>query len=174
VTSLDTLWRTQVPAIDLVLRSVVIYVVLIAGMRLFGKREVGQFTLFDLALVLLVGNAVQPAITGPDTSLAGGLVIIATLFIVNRIVNILTVSSHLLRDIIEGRPTVIARGGRWLRRALAQEGLTPDDCVSALRDHGVAHVEDVDLAVLEVDGTLSVVPKGEGLRRGNRILGGRV
>ncbi len=165
------MWHLRVSAPDLMLRSALIYLAVLLGMRLFGKREVGQFTLFDLALVMLVGNAVQPAITGPDTSLTGGLVIVATLFLLNRTVNYLTVRSRLVRDIVEGRPTVVARGGRWLRRALAQEGLTPDDCLSALRDHGVAAVEDVDLAVLEVDGTLSVVPMGAGLRRGNRVLG---
>lgn len=165
------MWQLRLPVFDLVFRSVLIYLAVLLGMRLFGKREVGQFTLFDLALVMLVGNSVQPAITGPDTSLTGGLVITATLFLLNRLVNYLTVRSRLVRDIIEGRPTVVARGGRWLRAALAQEGLTPDDCLAALRDHGVTSVEDVDIAVLEVDGTLSVVPKGEGLRRGNRILG---
>ncbi len=165
------MWHLKIPVLDLAFRSALIYLAVLLGMRLFGKREVGQFTLFDLALVMLVGNAVQPAITGPDTSLTGGLVIIVTLFLLNRIINFLTVRSRLVRDIIEGRPTVVARGGRWMRRALAQEGLTPDDCLSALRDHGVAAVEDVDLAVLEVDGTLSVVPMGAGLRRGNRVLG---
>ncbi len=168
------MWQLKVPMLELVFRSILIYVAILIGMRLFGKREVGQFTLFDLALVLLVGNAVQPAITGPDTSLTGGIVITVTLFLLNRIVNFLTVRSRVLRDIIEGRPTVIARGGHWLRRALAQEGLTPDDCLPALRDHGVETVESVDLAVLEVDGTLSVVPKGAGLRRGNRVLGEHV
>ena len=168
------MWQLKVPMLELVFRSILIYVAILIGMRLFGKREVGQFTLFDLALVLLVGNAVQPAITGPDTSLTGGIVIVVTLFLLNRIVNFLTVHSRVLRDIIEGRPTVIARGGHWLRRALAQEGLTPDDCLPALRDHGVERVENVDLAVLEVDGTLSVVPKGSGLRRGNRVLGEHV
>lgn len=164
----------MVPLWQLVARTALIYVAVLIGLRLFGKREVGQFTLFDLALVMLVGNAVQPAITGPDTSLTGGFVIIVVLFVVNRIVNLLTVKSRIVRDIVEGRPTVVARGGKWLRRALAQEGLTPDDCLSGLRDHGIADVEDVDLAVLEVDGTLSVVPRGQGLRRGNRVLETRV
>ncbi len=165
-----SMWQLMVPVPDLVFRSALIYLAVLLGMRLFGKREVGQFTLFDLALVMLVGNSVQPAITGPDTSITGGLVIIVTLFSLNRLVNYLTVRSRLVRDIIEGRPTVVARGGRWLRRALAQEGLAPEDCLSALRDHGVATVEEVDLAVLEVDGTLSVVPMGSGLKRGNRVL----
>jgi len=72
-----------VPPWELVIRAVVIYAALLGALRLFGKREVGQFTLYDLVLVLLVANAVQPAMTGPDSSLAGGLVIIATLILLN-------------------------------------------------------------------------------------------
>ena len=72
---LGRLLQFGVPPLELALRAVVIYVVLLAALRIFGKREVGQFTLFDLVLVLLVANAVQPAITGPDSSLGGGIVI---------------------------------------------------------------------------------------------------
>ncbi len=168
------MWQLAVPVPHLIFRTALIYLAVLLGMRLFGKREVGQFTLFDLALVMLVGNAVQPAITGPDNSVTGGLVIIVTLFLLNRLVNYLTVRSRLVRDIIEGRPTVVARGGHWMKRALAQEGLSPEDCLPALRDHGVESVDEVDLAVLEVDGTLSVVPKGSGFKRGNRVLGQQV
>ena len=168
------MWLPKVPLLHLIIRTTLIYLAVLLGLRLFGKREVGQFTLFDLAVVMLVGNAVQPAITGPDTSVTGGLVITVTLFLLNRLVNYLTVSNRFVRDIVEGHPTVVARGGHWLRRALAQEGLSPEDCLPALRDHGVENVDGVDLAVLEVDGTLSVVPKGQGLRRGNRVLGQNV
>src|SRR5437016_8891985 len=74
------------PVWSLILRSVAIYLVLLLGLRAFGKREVGQFTLFDLVFVLLVANAVQPAMTGPDASLLGGAIIIASLLIANWIV----------------------------------------------------------------------------------------
>ncbi len=78
------MWEFVVPPWELAFRAALIYIALVVALRVFGKREVGQFTLFDLVLVLLVANAVQPAMTGPDTSLGGGLVIIATLLLVNR------------------------------------------------------------------------------------------
>ena len=71
--------------LELVARTAIVYVVFIAVLRVFGKRELGQFTIFDLALLLLAANALQPAMTGPDDSIAGGLVILATIFGLNRL-----------------------------------------------------------------------------------------
>ena len=163
-----TVWQLAIPVWQLVLRSAVIYVVLLVGLRIFGKREVGQFTLFDLVLVLLVANAVQPAITGPDTSLAGGLVIVLTLFGLNAIVALLRLRSPMLRRLTEGEATVIARDGHWIDAALRREELEPEDCMMALREHGFADVADVALAVLETDGTISVVPRDQDVRKGRR------
>lgn len=162
------MWQLAIPIWQLVLRSAVIYVVLLLGLRLFGKREVGQFTLFDLVLVLLVANAVQPAITGPDSSLIGGLVIVVTLFGLNAIVALLRGRNPLLRRLTEGEATVIARDGSWIPSALRHEGLETEDCLMALREHGFATVDDVALAVLETDGTISVVPREQGVRKGRR------
>ncbi|HEV3232600.1 MAG TPA: DUF421 domain-containing protein, partial [Candidatus Dormibacteraeota bacterium] len=80
---MPSLLTPQVPILELMARSTVIYLALLIGLRWFGRREVGQFTLFDLVLILLVANAVQPAMTGPDASLTGGLVIIVTLLVLN-------------------------------------------------------------------------------------------
>ncbi len=162
------MWHLAVPIWQLALRSTLIYVLLLLGLRLFGKREVGQFTLFDLVLVLLVANAVQPAITGPDTSLAGGLVIVATLFGLNAIVALARQRSPFLRHLAEGQATVIAREGDWIDAALRREGLEPEECMMALREHGFSTVEEVALAVLETDGTISVVPREQGVRKGRR------
>lgn len=167
------MWQLAVPVWQLVLRSAAIYAVLLIGLRLFGKREVGQFTLFDLVLVLLVANAVQPAITGPDSSLTGGLVIVVTLFGLNAAVALLRGHSPLVRRLTEGRATVIARDGQWDRGALRHEGLELEDCMMALREHGFASVDDVALAVLETDGTISVVPRDQDVRRGRRRVRSR-
>ncbi len=167
------MWQLAVPVWQLVVRSAMIYVVLLVGLRLFGKREVGQFTLFDLVLLLLVANAVQPAITGPDTSLLGGIVITVTLFALNALVSLLRVHSPLLRRLAEGEATVIARDGAWIASALRKEGLEPEDCMMALREHGFARVDEVGLAVLETDGTISVVPRTEAVHRGRRRVRSR-
>src|SRR5579863_4416970 len=126
------LFRLQVPAWELVVRSVVVYAVLLAGLRIFGKREVGQFTLFDLVLVLLVANAVQPAMTGPDSSLAGGLIIIATLILVNFALSRLD-RYRLFRRLLEAEPTPLVRNGRRLQPAMDREGVDEEELQTAIR-----------------------------------------
>lgn len=162
------MWHLAVPALQIVVRSVVIYAALLLGLRVFGKREVGQFTLFDLVLVLLVANAVQPAITGPDTSVTGGLIITATLFLLNFLVAKLRAASPWFRHVTEGEPTIIVRDGMFVAEAMRREGLSDDECMMALREHGFADVKEVGLAVLETDGTISVVPRRMEMRRGRR------
>ncbi len=152
------MWQLQVPVLELVVRTIVVYAVFLAALRLFGKRELGQFTLFDLALVLLAANALQPAITGPDASLPGAVVIIATLFVITYCLAALRRRSHLVRRILEPAATIIARDGRWLPEALSREGLDDEDLTAALREHGMERVEDVKLAALEPDGSISIVP----------------
>ncbi len=80
------MWTLGVPPLELVARTVIVYVIFLAALRIFGKREIGQFTLFDLALVLLAANALQPALTGPDQSITGGLIIVVTIFVLNGLV----------------------------------------------------------------------------------------
>src|SRR5258708_17706280 len=99
------MFNFAVPPWELVLRSVLIYLALLAALRLFGRREVGQFTLYDLVLVLLVANAVQRAMTGPDSSLAGGLVIIAALVVLNFVIGRLD-RLGLFHRLLQPEPTV--------------------------------------------------------------------
>jgi len=145
---------------------------MIVGLRLFGKREVGQFRLADLVLVLLIANAVQPAMTGPDESLVGGLVIIATLLAANYVWNViwlkLGLRSARVNALLYGHPTVLVQEGQWLDRALEQEGVDREDVAMAFREHGLEDVKDVKLAVLELDGSVSVVPQDSPMLRTRR------
>jgi uncharacterized membrane protein YcaP (DUF421 family) len=156
------MWTLAVPWWELVVRSIVVYLALLAVLRVFGKREVGQFTLFDLVVILLVANAVQPAMTGADYSLLGGLIIIATLMGVDRTIALARARIPFIRRLLESTPTVIARDGEWLQKALDHEDVTIDDAEMALREHGIESVKDVSLAVLEADGSISVVPIDHG------------
>jgi uncharacterized membrane protein YcaP (DUF421 family) len=158
----------DLPPWELVVRSVVVYLALLLTLRLFGKREIGQFTLFDLVLVLLVANAVQPAITGPDTSLVGGLVIIATLVLTNRLLAEGRRRIPALRSVLESPATTIARDGAWLDDPIDREGLDSTDLEEALREHGIASIDEVELAVLEPDGSISVVPRDRRVARARR------
>lgn len=139
-------------------RTCVVYVSLLIGLRLAGKRELGQMTAFDLVLILVVSNAVQNAMVGPDTSLTGGLVAAGTLLVVNRLVDRLDLRWGWLHRRLIGQPSLLVNHGRFLDEHLQREGVTRDEVMQALREHGIATVEDVQMAVLEVDGTISVVP----------------
>lgn len=149
----------DIPPSELALRAVAIYLALLLALRVFGKREIGQFTLFDMVMVLLVANAVQPAITGRDTSLAGGVLIIGIFVLTNRVLAEGRRRLPFLRVVLESPATPIARDGAWLTDAVSREGLDATDLETALREHGIASVDEVALAVLEPDGSISVVPR---------------
>ncbi len=153
------LTRLAIAPWDLMVRSIAIYLALTLALRLFGKRELGQMTIFDLVLVLLVANAVQPAMTGPDNSLLGGLIIIVTLFLLNWGVGWARLRSPVVRRLLQSPPKVLARDGAWIPGALQREGVEADEAEMALREHGVAGVADAQLVELESDGSISVVPQ---------------
>ncbi len=157
-----------IPLWDIALRTIAIYIAMLVGLRAAGKREVGQFTLPDLVLVLLVANAVQPAMTGPDTSLVGGLLIIVVLLATNWMVVKTVPRSQRLRKLFSPSPTVIAQDGRWLTDALRREGMDVEEAEVALREHGLLDVSQVKLMVLEPNGVISVVPADSRVYRSRR------
>jgi uncharacterized membrane protein YcaP (DUF421 family) len=153
------------PAWQIAVRTAVVYLSLLVGLRLMGKRELGQMTVFDLVVLLVISNAVQNAMVGSDTSLLGGLIAAACLLVINRLVAELRLRSPLLRRAVEGSPTVLISHGHYIDQALRREGLDREEVEMALREHGVASVEQVRLAVLELDGSISVVPQETGTLR---------
>ena len=147
--------------IEIAIRTSIIYLALLLGLRLMGKRQVGQLTTFDFLLLLLLSNAVQNAMTGPDTSIQGGLVAAGTLFALNVIIAGVVRRSSKAEHFIEGTPTLLIRNGQILNQNLVREGITRDDLLRSMREHGVDTVEEVRAAILEVDGTVSVVKEDE-------------
>lgn len=167
------MFKLAAPAWQIVVRSVIVYVALIIGLRLMGKREIGQMTVFDLVVLLVLSNAVQNAMVGQDTSVTGGLIAAGCLLLMNRLVAQLRLHSPSLRYAVEGSPTVLISHGRYLDDALRREGLDHEEVDMALREHGVVGVENVRLAVLELDGTISVVSQETGtmrIRRHHKFL----
>jgi uncharacterized membrane protein YcaP (DUF421 family) len=140
-----------------VIRAVVIYVALLLALRLFGKREVGQFTLYDLVFILLVANALQPAITGPDTSVVGGIVLIVALVGVNYLVGKLD-NMPRFHQLFTPAPAVIVKDGKYLTNVMNREGVDQKEVEMSMREHGITDMKEVQLAVLEADGTISIVP----------------
>lgn len=157
----------------IILRTSVVYVALLVGLRLAGKRELGQMTSFDLLVVLVISNAVQNAMVGPDTSLSGGLVAAATLLTANWLVNNLGLRIPWLRRQLIGSTTLLVNQGELLPDNLQREGVTADEVMQALREHGVEDLGSVKLAVLEIDGTISVISADATSSRTRRRLRGR-
>ena len=154
-------------------RTLAVYLALLIGLRLAGKREIGQMTPFDLVVVLVISNAVQNAMVGPDTSLTGGIAAAFTLLAANWLVNRAGLRWLWLGSRIVGTPTLLVNAGQFIDEHLRREGIQREEVLMALREHGIGTVDDVDLAVLEVDGTISVVPMGDGSQRTRRRLRGR-
>jgi len=146
---------------EIALRTAVIYAVVLAGVRLSGKREVGQMTPFDLTLLLLISNAVQNAMTGSDTSLLGGVAAATTLLVLNYLVAELSGGNRRFRKFVQGQPSLLVHDGEVITAHMAKEHVSMDELQRALREHGIASAKDVALAVLEVDGSISCLKYDE-------------
>jgi uncharacterized membrane protein YcaP (DUF421 family) len=147
-------------AIGIVIRTLIIYIVILAGLRLSGKREVGQMTVFDLVVLLLIANAVQNAMVGPDTSLVGGILAAVVLLLINAIIARMSLSWPRMRRLVEGTPTLLVLHGEVVAEHMRREGIDKESLSAALREHGVDEISQVEMAVLEIDGSISVVPAG--------------
>lgn len=140
-----------------VLRTAAVYLAILVGLRLAGKREIGQMTPFDLVLLLLLSNSVQNAMVGPDTSLVAGVAAAGVLLLLNAAVGRVAKGSRLVGGLVTGHARILVNRGILVQHNLDDERITRDELLQALREHGVATVEDVRLAVLEIDGTISVI-----------------
>ncbi len=143
--------------LGIILRTTAIYVVVLLGIRLTGKREVGQMTPFDLTLLLLLSNSVQNAMTGPDTSLVGGITAALVLLVLNYFLAEVSGFNRRFRRWIQGSPTLLIHNGELVTAHCAKEHISADEVQRALREHGVSSTKEVALAVLEVDGSISVL-----------------
>jgi uncharacterized membrane protein YcaP (DUF421 family) len=153
------MFNMSVPWWELIVRSLCVYVFLIVLLRLSGKRQVGQLAPFDLVLLLVLSNAVQNSMNGGDNSLVGGLVSAVTLIAANYFVGAATFKSKRIEAIIEGRPQIIVHNGRIFEDVMARAQLTHHELQAALRQAGCACVEDVQSAVLENNGAISVLTR---------------
>jgi uncharacterized membrane protein YcaP (DUF421 family) len=149
-------------------KTAVVYVFLVAGLRLFGKRELGQMNLYDLVLIIILGNSVQNAMINNDTTLGGGIVAAIVLLVLNRLFNTLVLRSKRVERVMVGEPVLIVHDGHALAGRMASEGITREQLDAALREHGIDDVSQVHQAVMEVDGTISVVPAGATVMRTRR------
>lgn len=156
------MFELSMPVWEYVVRAIAVYVVLLTLIRMSGKRTMGQFTPFDMLLIVLLGTAVQNSLVGEDVSLVGGVLLAAVLIACNWCVAFATSRSRRAERVVEGVPVVLARDGKLFEQVLRRELVSSDDFDEALRMNNLENVAEVELALLETNGSISVVPKQRG------------
>lgn len=155
---MDGMWNDiahlGVSAPDKIVRTVLVYAAVAVIVRLAGKRDLAQLNAFDLVVVLLLSNAVQNALIGPDNSVTGGVLGAAVLIAVNAVVVRLVRRNDTIALMLEGKATRLAEKGMWDRRALKREGLRTADLEAAVRRQGASSVADCDTVTIEPGGAI--------------------
>ena len=148
----------ELPWWEFVVRTAIVYVCLMIMVRVSGKRTVGQFTPFDLVVVMLLAESVTQSMTGSDQSLSGGLIAAATLIVLNMGAGWASAHSRRVDTALEGTPTLIGRDGKLYKDVLKRERVPEADVDEALREAD-CDIQDMRCAFLEVDGKISVLKK---------------
>lgn len=143
--------------VQIILSSVIVYLFIIIAVRIFGKKEFSQLSVVDLVFILLISNSVQNAMVGSNTTLLGGLAAAAALFVTNFLFKLIMYRFPKFGRLIQGEALMLIYKGKLNKQNVIRARLTTDEIMEALREHGASKIEDVDLAVLEVDGNISVL-----------------
>jgi uncharacterized membrane protein YcaP (DUF421 family) len=156
-----------VPWWELIVRGIVVYLFLLALLRITGKRQVGQLAPFDLVLLLVLANAVQNSMNAGDNSLIGGLITATTLIGLNFLVSLVTHRYKRLEAIVEGRPQILIHNGKLFEDVMAKAQLTHHELNASLRRSGCSSVAEVHSAIMENNGAISVVAMKDKAAAGN-------
>ena len=143
--------------VHIIISTSCVYLFIILALRILGKTEMAQLSITDLIFVLLISNAVQNAMVGSDTTLKGGLVAASVLFVINFILKRLKYSFPTLKKMIEGEPVILIYNGVIMLENCRKNGITKDELLQAIREHGSSEIEDINSLILETDGNISVV-----------------
>jgi uncharacterized membrane protein YcaP (DUF421 family) len=156
----QTLFMPKTPLLELFLRGTVMYVILLAALRVLVRRHVGSLSLMDLLLMVLIADAAQNAMADQYRSITEGLVLCGTLIGWNYLFDWLAYRSRAFERLLEPAPLNVIRDGKFQRRNMRAEFITQDELMSLLRQQGVNDVKDVKWACIESDGGISVYPPG--------------
>ena len=153
------------PYLDIIIRSASVYLFMIIALRIFGKKELSQLNTADVILILLISNSVQNAMVGSDTSLWGGLAAATILFAINFTLKKLMYKFPKFNDFMQEKPEILIHDGQMDFNALSKLNITSDELREAMREHGVEHFSEVKLAMLEIDGNISIISGQNHLRQ---------
>ena len=153
------MWSTSIHWWELIGRGLLVYFFLILLLRATGKRQIGQMSPFDLVLLMVLSNAVQNSMSGGDNSVTAGLILALTLVVANWIVGKVTSSSKTMEQLIDGDPQVLFHDGKVYDKILKDSQVTRQELIAAVHKAGHADLDGIRAAILENDGTISVIPK---------------
>jgi uncharacterized membrane protein YcaP (DUF421 family) len=156
---MESLFVLDTPALELVVRSLLVYGAFLLLVRMSGKRTVGEFTPFDLIVVVLLAESAQGALLGGDESVLGTVIVAATLIGTNYLIAFGTARSKKLCALVEGESVVLAKDGKLLHSSLRANNVPPSDVQEAVRAANLETLEEVRVATLEASGEITIVPK---------------
>jgi uncharacterized membrane protein YcaP (DUF421 family) len=153
------MWSMSIHWWELIGRGLLVYFFLILLLRSTGKRQIGQMSPFDLVLLMVLSNAVQNSMSGGDNSVTAGLILAVTLVAANWIVGKVTSSSKIMEQLVDGDPQVLFHDGKVYEKILKDSQITRQELIAAVHKAGYADLDMIRAAILENDGTISVIPK---------------
>lgn len=153
------------PYLDVILRSTAVYLFMVVALRIFGKKELSQLNTTDVILILLISNSVQNAMVGSNTSLWGGLAAATVLFAINFILKKLMYRFKAFGNFIQQKPEILIHDGNLDFKTLSKLNITSEELKEAMREHGIEYFKDVKLAMLEIDGNISIISGDASLKQ---------
>ena len=153
------------PYVDIILRSVSVYLFMVIALRIFGKKELSQLNTADVILILLISNSVQNAMVGSNTSLYGGIVAAFALFVINYIFKKIMLKSKFIKNLVQDKPEILVHNGKIDFKTIAKLGISNEELEEAMREHGVEYFKDIKLAMFEIDGNISIISGNKNLKQ---------
>lgn len=151
--------------LDIIFRSAAVYFFMVIALRVFGKKELSQLNTTDIILILLISNSVQNAMVGNNTSLYGGIVAATVLFLVNFILKKLMFKYQKFSNFMQQKPEILIHNGTLDFKILSKLNITSEELKEAMREHGVEYFKNVKLAMLEIDGNISIISGNQDLKQ---------
>lgn len=153
------------PYVDIIIRSVSVYLFMVIALRIFGKKELSQLNTADVILILLISNSVQNAMVGSNTSLYGGIVAAFALFVINYIFKKIMLNSKFIKNLVQDKPEILVHNGKIDFKTIAKLGISNEELEEAMREHGVEYFKDIKLAMFEIDGNISIISGDKNLKQ---------
>jgi uncharacterized membrane protein YcaP (DUF421 family) len=151
--------------IDVILRSIAVYAFMIVALRVLGKKELSQLNTADVILILLISNSVQNAMVGDNISLEGGLLAALVLFLLNYLLKVLQYKFKIFNVLLDDKPEILIHAGKPDYKILSKLSITHEELLEAVHEHGLENIAEVKLAIMEMDGNISIISGDTDLRQ---------